>query len=233
MRPSSLRPKEARTLAQRALDVLDDAGADEPQLRCRALLALGEGAAMVAQDVVAAREQLLEAAELARNHGWADYAARASMAYGWVFTPGATDTRARELALSALELGVSGAWRPALLTSVAANELSEGDYAIGVADLEEARAAVDDPTCRSWRAVAVAQGTASFLQGMPDAAGQHAAASELEAAALGSAARCGSASPTSFGQRRRCGSATARSTNAGSIVACAVPGQVRRTRTSR
>src|SRR5262249_4992275 len=137
--------EESRVLAQRALDVLSDGDVDAPELRCRALLVLGEGAAIKAREPIPAPALLYQAAMLRREHGWSGHMGRASLAYGWLFTPGESDPRARELAIGALDLGVSPAWRPLLLSTVGINHVAEGNFAEGVPYLEEAWEALQDP----------------------------------------------------------------------------------------
>ncbi|HET9729385.1 MAG TPA: AAA family ATPase, partial [Acidimicrobiia bacterium] len=176
-------PEESRELAQRAMDVLSDAGADEPELRCRALLVLGEGAAVVAQDLLIARDQLAEAAALARANGWADYAGRASIAYGWLFTPGESDPRSSELARTALELGASSAWRATFLTTIANFHISEGNFDLGVEYLDQAWDAAKAPDTVPAARFHAALGRTSYLQAMPDLGGHTDAAAAMEAAA--------------------------------------------------
>ena len=80
-------PDEARSLAERAIGVLDDANADEPELRCRALLVTGETAAAMQLDFAAARARVVEAADIARRNRWPELATRAAIVYSFLFTP--------------------------------------------------------------------------------------------------------------------------------------------------
>jgi tetratricopeptide (TPR) repeat protein len=126
---------------------------------------------------------LFEAGTIAREHGWGEYVARAAQVYGWLMTPGESDTRSRDLARSALEVGVEPAWRPSLLAHLAGGEISEGDFDEGIAHLEQAIAAAEDPAATPGSRFSVAMANINFLQGMPDVAAHAQAAAALEAAA--------------------------------------------------
>ena len=87
-------PDEGRSLALRAMSVLTDANADEPELRCRALLVVGETASALQQDFEAARARVVEAAGIAQDHGWPELATRAAIACFFLSNP-ARSTRSR------------------------------------------------------------------------------------------------------------------------------------------
>jgi hypothetical protein len=135
-------PIEARSLARRAIGVLDDANADEPGLRCRALLVFGETSAAMQLDYAEARARVMEAADIAKSHGWPDLATRAATTYSFLFTPGEFDPVVKGLATAALELGARDDDRPTLqailgMQQVIAGEDDEGsaliDNAVAVA----------------------------------------------------------------------------------------------------
>jgi class 3 adenylate cyclase len=138
-------PDEARSLAQRAMGVLEDANADEPELRCRALLVMGETASAMQQDFEAARACVVEAAGIAQQRGWTELATRAAMAYIFLGTPGAFDPVGEELALTALDLGVGDADRPVLQAIVGLHQVLVGKWDDGSALIDEAVAAADGP----------------------------------------------------------------------------------------
>jgi class 3 adenylate cyclase len=120
--------EDARSLAERVVEVLDDAGLDEPELRCRALLVIGEVSVMFAIDYGIGRPAIVEASRLARRFGWTEYACRATVAYSFTATPGLTDPDLREMSLSGLDLDVGPEWRP-VLEAIASRFYSlEGDW---------------------------------------------------------------------------------------------------------
>ena len=133
--------EEARSLAARAIEVLDDTNVDEPELRCRALLVLGEAAALEAQNYASAREQVRAAAELAKHNGWPDLACRAAIAISRLYTPGVSDPNVRAVATAALDLGASQEWRPALQAIVGTELIDDGEWDEGSALVDEAIAA--------------------------------------------------------------------------------------------
>ena len=135
---------EARMLAQRAIGVLDDANADEPELRCRALLTIGESDSALQQDFAAGRACVLEAAGIAHRHQWPELATRAAFACAFLSNPGAFDPVSEELALTALDLGVEEADRPVLQALIGLHQVNVGEWAEGSALIDEALLAVDD-----------------------------------------------------------------------------------------
>jgi class 3 adenylate cyclase len=142
--------EEATALSERAISVLVDANIDEPELRCRALLVLGDMAASEAQDLVGARARVRAAADLAQRHAWPDLAARAVVVYRRLLTPGVSNREFRAMATAALNLGASTAWRPALQAIVGNEEFADGNWDAGSALIDEAVAAADatDPVSR-------------------------------------------------------------------------------------
>ena len=177
-------PEDARSLAQRALEVLDDANVEQPQQRCRALLVFGEAAARESQEYEASRERVRRAANLAHEHGWPDLAVRAAMAYSHLPTPGVLDPTSRALAEAALELGADPAHRPALVAIVGMAHAAEGDWEQGSALIDEALAAVGDATPLAQ--VQVFGASAGMHSGSPDVT-PYAAATEVLLAAAESA----------------------------------------------
>jgi class 3 adenylate cyclase len=133
---------DGRDLARRAITLLDDAALAEPELRCRALLIIGEAAAWELHDVETLRPLLVEASRLATEHGWANYATRAAVAYTDIATPGVFDPQYREL-LDAGLAQADAAWRPALLALAGSEDLALGDYEQGMARITEALENVD------------------------------------------------------------------------------------------
>jgi hypothetical protein len=136
-------PDEAGSLAQRALGVLGDAGADEPRLRCRAMLVIGHVASSTQQDFARARACVIEAAEIAERGGWADLATRAATTYSLLYTPGSSDPSVEGLARAALELGAGGEDRPILQALVANQQVIAGAWEEPVALLDDALTATE------------------------------------------------------------------------------------------
>ncbi len=136
-------PDEARTLAGRAIGVLDDAHVDEPEIRCRALLAVGEAATRLQQDFEAARALVVEAATIARTIESAELAARAAAIYSALRTLGAVDPVVNDLALAALDLGAGEQERPRLQALVGLHEITLGNWDRGSALIDEAVAAAE------------------------------------------------------------------------------------------
>ncbi|MGZ8763104.1 MAG: ATP-binding protein [Acidimicrobiia bacterium] len=158
--------EDARALAARALEVLRDGEANRPELECRALLVTGETLAMVQHDYPGARAAALAAAGLAQTHRWPELAARAALAYGRLFVPGAIDPAGDELVKAALELGGGGEWRPALLASAGGALMVRGQWEEGAALVDEAiaSAASAGPTVRAHTLLT----RASMYWGWPD-----------------------------------------------------------------
>ena len=106
--------------------VLDDLGGeeDDPELRCRLRLALGE--AQHHAGLPGWQETLLEAAELAKATGDTALVAKCALggALGWSVTPGEADERRLLLLSSALEAAESNDELRARLLAAYANELS-------------------------------------------------------------------------------------------------------------
>ena len=70
------------TYAPRALALIDDSALDAPELRCRAILVIGDCRSWnPVGDLAAARALVSEAGRLAVEHGWPDLAARAAITY--------------------------------------------------------------------------------------------------------------------------------------------------------
>jgi hypothetical protein len=136
-------PDEAGSLAQRARGVLGDAGADEPRLRCRAMLVIGHVASSTQQDYARARACVIEAAEIAERGGWADLATRAATTYSLLYTPGSSDPRVEGLARAALDLGAGGEDRPILQSLVANQQVIAGAWDEPVALLDDALTATE------------------------------------------------------------------------------------------
>ena len=84
------RPTKPGPSAQRAIGVLDDANADEPELRCRALLVTGETAAAMQLDFAAARAALSKP-RISPNVTAGPSSRRAATVYSFSLTPGAFD----------------------------------------------------------------------------------------------------------------------------------------------
>lgn len=140
---ASAAPDEARSLAERAIGVLEDANVDAPELRCGALLVMAATAAALQHDFATARVWVVEAADIAQRGRWPDLATRAAIGYLWLATPGAFDPLGKELALAALNLGASDEDRPILLAIVGAHQLVVGEWDEGSALIDEALAAAD------------------------------------------------------------------------------------------
>ena len=86
------------TCARRALALIDDSALDAPELRCRAILVIGECLTWnPVGDFASARALLSEAGWLAVEHGWPHLAARAAITYQWLVQPGVVDPTAAEL----------------------------------------------------------------------------------------------------------------------------------------
>jgi class 3 adenylate cyclase len=147
---------EGRDFAGRAIVVLDEANVDEPELRCRALLTIGECASALQQDFATAREQVVEAATIAREHGWPELATRAAYAYAFLNNPGGFQPVAEELARAALALGAGPDDRPVLHALVGLHQVNLGAWDEGTSLIDEALAAVDDGPPTLGQVVAVA-----------------------------------------------------------------------------
>ena len=92
-------------LARRALALIDDGALDAPELRCRALLLIGDCLASNAVgDFESGRVLLSEAGRLAIDHGWPRLAARAALTYRGLVKPGVADPTAAELVRAVLEM---------------------------------------------------------------------------------------------------------------------------------
>ena len=117
---------EADDLAARALALIDDGALDAPELRCRAILVVGDCLAWnPVGDLASARALVSEAGRLAVEHGWPQLAARAAMTYGRLTTPGVVDPTAAELVRAVLDMGADDDWRPALV-AIAASDRAVG-----------------------------------------------------------------------------------------------------------
>lgn len=133
--------EEALGLARRALEVLQDAEEERPDLECRAQLVIGEMLGMMQLDQPAGRAAVVAASELAKENGWPELAGRAASAYARFVVPGAIDPASALLVRTALDLGGAGDWRLPLLASEASAMIFEGDWEAGAAALDDAVAA--------------------------------------------------------------------------------------------
>ncbi len=144
----------ADDLAARAVALWDDSALDAPELRCRALLLIGDCRAWnPVGDFASARSLVSEAGRLAIEHGWPRLAARAALTYQWLVQPGVIDPTAHELVLAALDMGPSDDWRPALAAIAASRAAEDGDrsdHGRAIAAVEAAAAEADryDPLGR-------------------------------------------------------------------------------------
>ena len=145
---------EADDLAARALALIDDSAFDAPELRCRAILVIGDCLALEPRRRPRpARALVSEAGRLAVEHGWSRLAARAAMTYQRLIRPGVIDPTAVELVRAVLDMGADDDWRPALV-AIAANIGSEdggrSDHERAIAEVEAAAAEVErcDPLGR-------------------------------------------------------------------------------------
>jgi class 3 adenylate cyclase len=136
-------PDEAQSFAHRAIGVLDDAAVEEPRLRCRALLVIGNVASSKQQDIVHARECVIEAARIAERNRWADLATDAAISYSRLYTPGAFDPLVQGLARAALELGAGDLDRPILHALVSGQQIISGEWDEPLAVLDGAVAATE------------------------------------------------------------------------------------------
>jgi class 3 adenylate cyclase len=173
--------EEARPLAQRAIEVLDDAGLDEPELRCRALLVIGEVSMMFAIDFNIGRPAIVEASRLARRLGWTEYACRAAVAYSILATPGISDPDLREMSLSGLDLDAGPEWRPVLQAIASRFYSLEGEYDEQFRLIDEAVAHVDD--CSALGRLIVMSTVGQRYDGSPDLAARIAGADAVWAMA--------------------------------------------------
>ena len=125
--------------AARTVALIDDSALDAPELWCRAVLLINDCRwwTGLVGDPAALRALAGKAGRLAVEHGWADIAARAALAYG--LNTGVTDPTGAELIRAALDMGAADDWRPALAAIAARLELEDGDGA----ERERAIAAVD------------------------------------------------------------------------------------------
>ena len=93
-------------LAGRALTLIDDGALDAPELRCRALLVIGDCLAwQPVGDLASGRALVSEAGWLAVEHGWPHLAARAALTHHWLVKPGVVDPTTVELTRAVLDLG--------------------------------------------------------------------------------------------------------------------------------
>jgi tetratricopeptide (TPR) repeat protein len=135
----------AADFAHRALALVDDGALDAPELRCHAILVIGECRAWSqVGDLAAARGLVSEAGWLAVEHGWPGLAFRAAFTYGWLTGPGDVDPTAADLVRAVLDMGADDHWRAALVAIAARLELGDGDrsdHEGGIAVVEAAAAA--------------------------------------------------------------------------------------------
>ena len=97
----------------RALALIDDSALDAPELRCRAILVIGDCLGWnPVGDLASARALVSEAGWLAIEHGWPSLAARAALTYQWLMNPGVVDPTAAELVRAVLDMGADDDWRP-------------------------------------------------------------------------------------------------------------------------
>src|SRR5262249_33625673 len=107
---------EASDLAARALAVIGGGARDEPELRCRALLVIGDCLAWnSARDPDAARALVTEAGWLAVEHGWPQLAARTAITYLFFTRNGLADPTGAEFVRAVLDTCSDDERRPALL----------------------------------------------------------------------------------------------------------------------
>ncbi len=144
----------ANDLAARALALTDESALDAPELRCRAILVIGDclGSNQVG-DLASVRALVSEAGRLAVEHGWSQLAVRTAMTYGLLTTPGVIDPAAAELVRAVLDMGTDDDWRPVLVAIAASDGATDGDrsdHERAIAEVEAAAAEVErcDPLGR-------------------------------------------------------------------------------------
>jgi tetratricopeptide (TPR) repeat protein len=146
-------PEEATALAARALEIIGDEGLDAPVLKAYALVITGEAAGPAVSDVAAARDALVRASALAREHGSTDILVRAAFALTPLFTPGQPLPAAAAMCTAALDvLDPNEPSRAALLAVRGQFRYHDGEYTEGQRDVDEAITIADadgDPFLRS------------------------------------------------------------------------------------
>jgi class 3 adenylate cyclase len=172
-----LAAEEARTLAHRAIGVLTEANIDEPKLRSRALLVIGEASVMLETDYGAGRTALIEASRLARQHRLVEEACRAAVAYMFLTTPGAVDPSHRELAVAGIDLDTRAQWRPVLQAIAARYYLATGEHEDATTLINDALRAID--ACEPLGKLIVLTSDSLLHEGLPDLGACAARADEI------------------------------------------------------